>query len=83
MFAPRLGVDEDPATGSGSGALGAYLVRHRLVEVATATTVILTEQGLELGRPSTVLVEVDGLQVPEAVRVGGQVVKVMEGTLSF
>ncbi|MFQ6672264.1 MAG: PhzF family phenazine biosynthesis protein, partial [Candidatus Tectimicrobiota bacterium] len=32
MFAPRLGVPEDPATGSGSGALGAYLVRHRLVE---------------------------------------------------
>ncbi len=28
MFAPSLGVNEDPATGSASGALGAYLVRH-------------------------------------------------------
>jgi PhzF family phenazine biosynthesis protein len=29
MFAPHSGVPEDPATGSASGPLGAYLVRHR------------------------------------------------------
>lgn len=83
MFAPRLGVAEDPATGSGSGALGAYLVGHRLVEVTPPTTVILTEQGLEAGRPSTVMVEVDGAEPITEVRVGGRVVKVMEGTLTF
>ncbi|MFQ5893666.1 MAG: PhzF family phenazine biosynthesis protein [Nitrospinota bacterium] len=83
MFAPRLGVVEDPATGSGSGALGAYLVRHRLVEESGPTTVIVSEQGLEAGRPSTVLIEVDGADDITAVRVGGQVVKVMEGSLSF
>ncbi|MDV2478665.1 MAG: PhzF family phenazine biosynthesis protein [bacterium] len=83
MFAPRLGVLEDPATGSGSGALGAYLVRHRLVEVSLPTTVIVSEQGLEAGRPSTLLIEVDGSDEISAVRVGGQVVKVMEGTLTF
>ena len=83
MFAPRLGVAEDPATGSGSGALGAYLVGHRLVEVVPPTTVIVSEQGLEAGRPSTVRIEVDGLDEIKAVRVGGQVVKVMEGTLHF
>lgn len=83
MFAPRLGVEEDPATGSGSGALGAYLVRHRLVEVSPPTTVIRSEQGLEAGRPSSLTIEVDGQEEISAVRVGGQVVKVMEGTLSF
>jgi predicted PhzF superfamily epimerase YddE/YHI9 len=29
VFAPHLGVPEDPATGSANGALGAYLVHHR------------------------------------------------------
>ena len=28
MFAPRLGVPEDPATGSASGGLGAYLIEN-------------------------------------------------------
>ena len=31
MFAPGLGVAEDPATGAASGPLGCYLVRHRVV----------------------------------------------------
>ncbi|MDV2495310.1 MAG: PhzF family phenazine biosynthesis protein [bacterium] len=83
MFAPRLGVPEDPATGSGSGALGAYLARHKLVKATSPTTVIVSEQGLEAGRPSTVRIEVDGTDDITAVRVGGQVVKVMEGTLTF
>ena len=34
MFAPDAGVVEDPATGSASGPLGAYLVRHGVVAVA-------------------------------------------------
>jgi predicted PhzF superfamily epimerase YddE/YHI9 len=53
------------------------------VEVVPPTTVITTEQGLEAGRPSTVRVEVDGLDEITGVRVGGQVVKIMEGTLTF
>ena len=31
MFAPHLGVPEDPATGSASGPLGAYLAKYSLV----------------------------------------------------
>src|SRR6185436_19567880 len=31
MFAPAMGVAEDPATGSASGPLGCYLVRHQVV----------------------------------------------------
>ena len=38
MFAPTLGVPEDPATGSASGALGAYLVRHGILEARPTTT---------------------------------------------
>ncbi len=80
MFAPLLGVPEDPATGSANGALGAYLVRHEVVGLTPPTTRIVSEQGAEMGRPSTVYVEIDhdgeGIS---AVRVGGQVVPVLEG----
>lgn len=84
LFAPLLGVPEDPATGSANGALGAYLVHHRAVPVAEPTTYILSEQGAEIGRPSTLHVEVDrtGDEIT-AVRVGGQVAPVLEGTVRF
>jgi trans-2,3-dihydro-3-hydroxyanthranilate isomerase len=83
MFAPALGVPEDPATGSANGALGAYLVHHRAVPV-DATTHIISEQGAEIGRPSKLYIEVDsaGGQIA-AVRVGGQVVPVARGVMAF
>jgi trans-2,3-dihydro-3-hydroxyanthranilate isomerase len=92
MFAPLLGVPEDPATGSANGALGAYLVHHasassalrRAVPVTEPTIYILSEQGAEMGRPSTLYVEVDrrGEEIT-AVRVSGQVVAVAEGVVRF
>jgi trans-2,3-dihydro-3-hydroxyanthranilate isomerase len=84
MFAPLLGVPEDPATGSANGALGAYLVHHRAVPITEPTTFLVSEQGAEMGRPSTLYVEVDSAaQEIDAVRVGGRVVPVAEGTVRF
>jgi len=84
MFAPLLGVPEDPATGSANGALGAYLVHHRAVPMAGPTVHIVSEQGAEIDRPSTLYVDVDrdGEEIT-AVRVGGQVVLVAEGAVRF
>jgi len=84
MFAPLLGVPEDPATGSANGALGAYLVHHRAIPVTEPTTHVVSEQGAEINRPSTLYVEVDsrGEEIT-AVRVGGQVVLVAEGVIRF
>jgi trans-2,3-dihydro-3-hydroxyanthranilate isomerase len=83
MFASGLGVVEDPATGSAAGALGAYLVKHGLVE-AKPTARILVEQGYEMGRPSAIHVEVDADESgPVEVRVGGKAVEVAEGILRF
>ena len=81
MFAPSYGIPEDPASGSASGALGAYLVKHRAVQVEPVTR-ILTEQGLEIHRPGSILVEIEsrGLSI-EAVRVGGVAVVVGEGRI--
>jgi trans-2,3-dihydro-3-hydroxyanthranilate isomerase len=84
MFAPLLGVPEDPATGSANGALGAYLVRHHVVPLEEPTVHILSEQGAEIGRPSTLYIEVDHRNgEPHTVRVGGRVVLVAEGTVRF
>lgn len=84
MFAPLLGVPEDPATGSANGALGAYLVWHGVVPLDQPTVRIVSEQGSEIGRPSTLYVEVDHEQgQPHTVRVGGEVVLVGEGVLRF
>ncbi len=83
MFAPSIGILEDPATGSASGALGAYLVQNGVVDVAPTTEVIV-EQGYEIERPSQILVRVESDDdIIQAVKVGGQCVTVVEGTLKL
>ncbi len=75
---------EDPATGSASGCLGAYLVQRDLVDVRTITK-ITNEQGHAVGRPSRIAVEVGCSAAGgiDSVRVGGSVVEVMRGTAEF
>ncbi len=83
MFAPSIGILEDPATGSASGAMGAYLVHNGLVEVGPMTELIV-EQGYEIARPSRILVQVESEDdAIQTVKVGGQCVMVVKGTLAF
>jgi trans-2,3-dihydro-3-hydroxyanthranilate isomerase len=83
MFAPSIGILEDPATGSASGALGAYLVQNGVVEVAP-TTDIVVEQGYEIERPSQILVRIESDDdIIKTVKVGGECVMVVEGTITF
>ena len=72
MFAPGMGITEDPATGAASGPLGCYLVRYGLVEGESAAEII-SEQGIEMGRPSYVRIRIErrGEEIT-SVRVGGQ-----------
>jgi trans-2,3-dihydro-3-hydroxyanthranilate isomerase len=81
MFAPDIGVIEDPATGSASGPLGCYLVRHKIVPAEKAGA-ILSLQGAKMGRPSHVHISI-GTANGEItnVRVGGEAVLAGEGTL--
>lgn len=81
MFAPELGVYEDPATGSASGPLGSYLVRHAIVQPERAGA-ILNLQGVKLGRPSWIHVSIESSGgAISRVRVGGTSVFVAEGTM--
>jgi trans-2,3-dihydro-3-hydroxyanthranilate isomerase len=81
MFAPVVGVHEDPATGSASGPLGCYLVRHNLVSRERAGAMV-SLQGVKMGRPSHVHISigVEGRDI-RSVRVGGSSVLAGEGTL--
>jgi trans-2,3-dihydro-3-hydroxyanthranilate isomerase len=82
MFAPHTsGIPEDPATGSASGPLGAYLVERGLVAAAD-TVDIVSEQGTRMGRPSFIRIRIgmrDGRV--DRILVGGGVVPVIEGRL--
>ncbi|HEX7550493.1 MAG TPA: PhzF family phenazine biosynthesis protein, partial [Candidatus Methylomirabilis sp.] len=81
MFAPGAGVPEDPATGSAAGPLGAYLAIHGALPGKQTSFVI--EQGVEMGRPSRIWVEVgrDAAGMPNMIRVGGTTVPVIRGTI--
>jgi trans-2,3-dihydro-3-hydroxyanthranilate isomerase len=72
---------EDPATGSASGCAAAWMVEHG---VAKPDERVLIEQGVEMKRPSRIFVRAsrsNGRVVN--VRVGGNVVEVLRGELSF
>jgi trans-2,3-dihydro-3-hydroxyanthranilate isomerase len=81
MFAPDLGIGEDPATGIASGPLGCFLVRHKVVAADKAGG-MLSLQGAKMGRPSHVHISI-GTRRGEitSVRVGGEAVLAGEGTL--
>ena len=81
MFAPGLGVTEDPATGSAATALGAYLAAEGLL--GDGVTAYEITQGVEMGRPSTLFgtVVVEGGRAVEC-RVAGHVVAVASGLIA-
>lgn len=81
MFAPLDNVPEDPATGSASAALGAYLVAQS--PAADADVVMVLHQGEDMGRPSRIDLAVEKRAgVVTRVVVGGACVPVMRGTLT-
>jgi trans-2,3-dihydro-3-hydroxyanthranilate isomerase len=81
MFAPGLGIAEDPATGSAAAALAGYLALREQQENGTQEWAI--EQGIEMGRPSWLRL---GAEKQEgkicAIRVGGSSVLVSEGIIT-
>jgi trans-2,3-dihydro-3-hydroxyanthranilate isomerase len=81
MFAPSLGITEDPATGSAAGPLGCYLVAHGVLDEQKAAT-IMNLQGVRMGRPSVIHTAIAGSATAiTSVRVGGEAVLAGEGTL--
>jgi trans-2,3-dihydro-3-hydroxyanthranilate isomerase len=78
MFFTAGGVREDPATGSATACLGAYLLAHGSYGERFALRI---EQGLEMGRPSLLRLEVTGPAAGAKIRVGGRVLESARGEL--
>jgi trans-2,3-dihydro-3-hydroxyanthranilate isomerase len=80
MFAPEHGVAEDPATGSSTGPLAAYMIKHELV-ASSADSRFVSEQGTKMKRRSILHVHLHGNRGQDGIDVGGYVVPVAEGTM--
>jgi len=69
---------EDAATGSAAGSLGAYLVKHG--KMSPGQTLHIA-QGVEMGRPSQIEVQVRKAGSKLTPRVSGAAVRVFEGII--
>lgn len=81
MFAPQLGVPEDPATGA--AAVGFAGVVNEFDDLPDGAHKRLIEQGHEMGRPSTIALTliVEGGRL-ETARIGGNAVRMVEGIIT-
>ena len=80
MFAPGVGVPEDPATGSAAAAFSAAL--HRFDQLPEGTSDFTIEQGIEMGRPGEIKLEVEvANRKLKRVRIGGYACLVARGKL--
>ena len=80
MFAPHLGVPEDPATGAAAAAFAGVLMQFE--PMGDGTHDVAIRQGLAMGRPSRIALQ---LVIAEgalrAVEIGGSAVVASEGVL--
>jgi trans-2,3-dihydro-3-hydroxyanthranilate isomerase len=78
MFAPGMGIPEDPATGSAAAAFAGVLARR----MSDGTHTVVIEQGYEMGRPSLIrlAMEIAAGRLVSA-SIGGDAVIVTEGTI--
>lgn len=80
MFAPEYGVAEDPATGSSTGPLAAFMMQHRLISSAAGTRFV-SEQGTKMGRRSLLHVHIRGEGGAYGIDIGGYVTSLVEATM--
>lgn len=83
MFAPEHGVVEDPATGSSTGPLAAYMLQHGLVAPSADGTRFISEQGTKMGRRSFLHVQLNGEGGANGIEVGGYVTPLVDATMRF
>lgn len=81
VFAPEYGIIEDPATGSSTGPLGAFMKQHGLLPVDR--TRFYSEQGTKMGRRSLLYFEFHDSGQGERVMVGGYVTPLVEAAMTL
>ncbi|MDT8717498.1 PhzF family isomerase [Clostridium sp. 19966] len=82
MFAPAIGINEDPVTGNANGPLGAYLVHHKLVKSSDSLFKFMAKQGEAIGRAGAIEVEVNiEDKEPKEVKISGSAVVIFKTEL--
>ena len=83
MFAPAIGIKEDPVTGNANGPLGAYLVHHNLVNHDNQGYAFKAKQGEAIGRTGVIEVKVKiEDRLPVEVEISGNAVIVYQTELT-
>ncbi len=82
MFAPEYGIAEDPVTGSSTGPLAMFMMRHGLISSAAGTQFI-SEQGTRMKRRSILHVHILGDRGRDGIDVGGHVTPVADATMTL
>ena len=82
MFAPEFGVVEDPATGSATGPLAAFMMKHNLAPGSDGSR-FHSEQGTKMGRRSILHILIHGDNGREGIEVGGYVTPLVEAAMTF
>ena len=82
VFGPEYGVREDPATGSATGPLAAFMVQNGLVSSA-ANTRFISEQGVKMARRSILHIRLNGEKGVNGIEIGGYVTPVAEATMTL
>jgi trans-2,3-dihydro-3-hydroxyanthranilate isomerase len=82
MFAPEYGIPEDPASGSCTGSLAVFMMRHGLISSASGTRFV-SEQGAQMGRRSMLHVEIDGQNGANGIYVGGHVTPIVKAVMTL
>jgi PhzF family phenazine biosynthesis protein len=84
MFAPQIGIDEDPVTGMAIAPLGAYLVANNLARTDQDYFEFNAKQGEAMGRPGVahVRVSLGADRKPSKIEVSGEAVIVFSSELA-
>ncbi len=82
MFAPDHGIIEDPATGSSTGPLAAYMIRNGLAS-GSGGSGFVSEQGTKMGRRSLLHVLIHGENGREGIEVGGYVTPLTRAVMTL
>jgi trans-2,3-dihydro-3-hydroxyanthranilate isomerase len=77
VFVEEFGIPEDPATGSATGCLAAYLLKHNILD--SNRIELSVAQGYEIGRPSRLFIKASLINDMYQINIGGLTNIIAEG----
>lgn len=84
MFAPAIGINEDPVTGNANGPLGGYLVKNKIVNYSNGLFEFTSMQGEKMGRLGSIQVAVEVKNhTPTQIQIKGDAVVVFKAKIKI